>query len=342
MTNDPLVLVGNGAGGTISAARLTGETLVPLLTNSVGEGCSTFAVDAARGLVYSATKVPTPAIVTLRLDAATGELAEIARHDVPDSLTYLSLARGGTVLLGACYHGGWGAVWPIAEGTLGEATARIEYANLHCVITDAAGLHAYFVSLGADLIAQYELDAAGHLAPLTPSTVAAPEGCGPRHLILTADGTTAYLITEYSGEVIRFSRDHATGALTRHEALPVFDPTLGLGHSRLGADPKAEHLIWGADLHLARQERYLLATERSGSTLSTVEIDEGGLLGRVVACSATQQQPRGFGVAPDGIAVVVAGEASGAVELGFVDADGSVTPAQRLETGAGPNWVRIV
>ena len=330
MTNDPLVLVGNGAGGTISAARLTGETLVPLLTNSVGAGCSTFAVDAARGLVYSATKAPTPAIVTLRLDAATGELAEIARHDVPDALTYLTLTRGGSVLLGASYHGGWGAVWPVAEAALGEATARVEYANLHCVVTDAAGLHAYFVSLGADLIAQYELDAAGHLTPLTPSTVAAPEGSGPRHLILTADGATGYLITEYSGEVIRFSRDHATGALTRHEAVAVFDPTLGLGHSRFGADPTAEHLIWGADLHLARGERYLLA-----SGLATLGAGELLLWG-------TEQQPRGCGVAPDGVAVVVAGEASGAVALGFVDADGSVTPAQRLETGAGPNWVRFV
>lgn len=342
MTNEPLVLVGNGAGGTITAARLTADALQPLLTTSIGNGCSTFAVDADRDLVYSATKEPTPAIVTLRLDRNTGALEEIARHDVPDSLTYLTLTRGGTVLLGASYAGGWGAVWPISEGTIGEASARIDYANLHCVITDAAGLHAYFVSLGADLIAQYDLDAAGGLRPLSPSTVAAPEGAGPRHLILNTEETNAYLITEYSGEVIRFTRDATTGALTRGEALSVFDPTIGLQHSRFGADPKAEHLIWGADLHLARQERYLLASERSGSTVATVELDEGGVLGRVVAWWATQQQPRGFGVAPDQIAVVVAGEASGAVELGVVNTDGSVTSVQEVPTGAGANWVRFV
>ncbi|QIK72309.1 lactonase family protein [Propioniciclava coleopterorum] len=341
MTREPLTLVGNAKGGTISVLRLHEGELVPLLTNSVGAGCSTFAVDAARGLVYSATTAPTPAIITLTLDAATGELAEIARTDIPDALAYLTLSREGTLLLGASYHGGWGAVWPITEGTVGEATARVEYANLHCVITDPAGLHAYFVSLGAGLIAQYELDADGRLAPLSPSTVAAPEGSGPRHLILGGAGTDAYLVTEYSGEVIRYARDRSSGVLTAQEVLEVFDPTIGLKHSRFGADPRAEHLIWGADLHLARDERYLLASERSGSTVATVELDEGGVLGRVVALWSTEQQPRGFGVAPDGVAVVVAGEASGAVALGTVDPDGSVTPRQRVETGAGPNWVRF-
>ena len=340
-TNAPLVLVGNGKGGTISVLRLAGDELVPLMTNSVGEGCSTFAVDAPRRLVYSATKSPTPAIVTLQLDPATGELAEIARTNVPDNPTYLTLTRGGTVLLGAFYHGGFGAVWPVDGGTLGTATAHLEYPNLHCVITDPAGLHAYYVSLGADLIAQFELDADAHLIPLTPSTVSAPAGSGPRHLILSADAEQAYLITEYSGEVIRYSRDRHTGELTEHEAVVIVNPQENLGHSRLGADPTAEHLIWGADLHLARDQRFLLASERSGSTLASVSVSAEGVLGDVVAITGTEKQPRGFGVAPDGVHVVVAGEASGAVELGSVGEDGAVASLQHLETGPGPNWVRF-
>ena len=42
---------------------------------------------------------------------------------------------------------------------------------------------AYFVSLGADLIAQFELAGDGTLTPLQPATVPQTPGCGPRHLI---------------------------------------------------------------------------------------------------------------------------------------------------------------
>ncbi|WP_454228659.1 hypothetical protein [Propioniciclava flava] len=39
-----------------------------------------------------------------------------------------------------------------SEGTLGAATGRVEFPNVHTVVTDPAGLNAYFVSLGADLV----------------------------------------------------------------------------------------------------------------------------------------------------------------------------------------------
>lgn len=340
MTKDPLALVGNAADGTITVARLTRDGLVPLSTCPVGEGCSTFAVDAPRDLVYCATTSPTPAIVTLALDRYSGSLAQIARTNVGQPLAYLRLAPGGGLLLGASYHGGWGAVWPITAGRLDEPTGWVEYPNLHCVITDPDGRNAYFVSLGADLIAQYELFGNGELAPLASPHVCAPAGSGPRHLTLSADGTNAYLVTEFSGEVIRYARA-ANGSLAQREAVNIADPDAALAHSRFGANPSAEGLIWGADVHLAGGGRHLLASERCGSTVAAVALDPTGVLGEVISFWATPQQPRGFGVAPDGVRFVVAGEASGAVELDELATDGTITKLQRLETGAGPNWVRF-
>ena len=59
-------------------------------------------------------------------------------------------------------------------------------------------------------------------------------------------------------------------------------------------------IIWGADVHLARDETYLLATERTASTLATLAVDGSGRLGAQVAIRPTQAQPRGFAVTPDG------------------------------------------
>lgn len=336
-----LVLVANSEDASISTLRLVLDDeprLESVTTLPVGPGVGTFAIDSERDLVYAAYKGDPAEIVTLRLDRATGHLTPIARQAVDGSITYLALAAGGSLLLGASYGGGFGAVWPVKNGELGDVTAKVEYANLHCVIP--AGSESdivYFVSLGQDLIAQYRLDRFGELHPLDPETVAAPAGSGARHLIVQGDN--AYLMTEYSGEAIRYDVDGA-GVLTQAESVVVVDPQAGLSHSRFGADPLEEHLIWGADLHLAG--RYLICSERNASTLTTVSLDSDGRLGEVVSITETEKQPRGFVVAPDGRHVIAVGERSKRAALYRLEDDGSLTLLHRHNVGDGANWVRFV
>lgn len=339
MAAQSIVLVGNASDGTLTSFRLGDRALEPLATSRVGAGCSTFAVDAARALVYCATKDPSPAVLTLSLDRATGVLTEIGRAPIANPLAALHLTRDGGLLLGASYHGGWGEVWPVTDGRLGEATAHIEHDALHCVITDEVAAQAYFVSLGEDLIAQFSLSAGGALSPLDPPAVEASTGSGARHLVLSSDERSAYLMTEFSGEAIHYLRDEA-GVLTRAESVSAVDPEAGLELSRRGADPKAEGLVWGADLHLTAGDAWLLCSERSASTIATLRVD-GGTLGEVVAFTPTELQPRGFAVTPDGHGVVVAGEASGGVSYYRVSADGTLELLGSYPTGAGANWVRF-
>lgn len=342
MTDIPLILVGDAKDGTISTLRVADGTLEPVARSGVGVGCATFAVDQERNLVYCATKEPEPGIVTLSLDPATGELREVSRRGTGQHLAYIELTRRGAVLLAASYHGGWGRSWPIADGVLGDPSPTIEHRNLHCVIADAEGKHAYFVSLGDDLVAQCAIGSDGGLTPLDPPVVSVPAGAGARHLVLSSDQSSAYLVTEFSGQAVRFDREPSSGVLSRAESVDIVDPSAGLSVSRYGADPNAERLIWGADLHLAGDERWLLCSERSASTLASVALDADGRLGEVVAFTSTETQPRGFGVAPDGRHVVVVGEASGSATLHRVEDDGTLTTLDQIATGAGPNWVRFV
>ena len=340
-----LVLIANAADGDIAVFDLdpTSATpaLTPLTTTHVGAGCGTFVIDPVRNVVFAGVKEG-PAIVSLALDRASGVLSEIDRTAVTASVAYLALSRQGQLLLGASYGGGFGFVVPVDNGRFGDPTARIEYPNLHSIIASADGRHVYAVSLGADLIAQYQLDATGSLTPLDPSTVAAPTGSGPRHVVLNADGTQLYCITEFTGQAIRYQRNPASGELTSAESVSGYDLDSGLARSALGVDPKVEHVIWGADIHLSSDEAYLLVSERRESTLATIALDEAGHLLDQVAVTATEPQPRGFCVVPGTDLVVAVGERSTTASLHRLGVDGSLQHLGRTVTGNGANWVRAI
>lgn len=336
-----LLLIANAGDGTVSTLRLHRDPaprLEVLATSGDLPGCGTFAVDAARDLVFAGYKGDPPGIATLRLDRESGVLTEVGRSDVEASLAYLSLSADGRSLLGASYGGDFGAVWPVAGDALGDPHSRFAHRHVHCIVAAMVGEveRVYAVALGEDLVAQFTLTD-GRLTPLDPPTVAAPAGSGPRHLVV--EGGSAYLMTEFSGEVIRYEV-HDNGILHRAEAVDVVNPTAGLTHSRLGADPAQERLVWGADVH--RAGCYLLTSERSFSQLTVTRLSEAGQLGEVVGYTDTERVPRGFAVTADGELVVAVGERSTHAQLLRLDADGRLEQVDRVEIGRGANWVRFV
>jgi 6-phosphogluconolactonase len=343
---DFLVLVANAGDGSISTFRLSDGSLQRLAVTDGLTGTSTFVVDPVRDLVYAGVKGRTkdePAgIVTLRLDRTSGSLTPVSRLDLTGGgMNYLALSHDGAILLGASYGGGYGISATIADGVLSDPVSRVEYPNLHSVLASDDGRYAYFVSLGADLIAQYALADDARLTPLEPATVAGPEGSGPRHLVFAPAQDAVYVLTEFSGQVLHFARDTDAGTLDFRGSGNAVDPAKGLGHSRFGADPTEEHLIWGADLHLAGGGRRLWASERSGSTLGALTIEDDGSLAGAERFIVTEPRPRGFDVSPDHAYLVAAGEDSTTVSLYAVDGD-RLDLLQRAETGRGANWVRFV
>lgn len=333
-----LILIANAGDGTISTLQLHRDPeprLEVLATSGDLEGCGTLAVDADHDLVFAAYKADPPGIATLTLDRSTGQLHEVARRGADDSMTYLALANDGRALLGASYGGGFGAVWPVEGQTLGDPHSRFTYGNLHCIV-EGDGV-VYAVSLGDDLVAQFSLDADGHLTPLDPAVVPAPDGSGPRHIVV--EGSNAYLVTEFSGELIRLSVQ-SDGRLESAESVDVVNPVAGLEHSELDADPQEAPLIWGADVHVAGD--YVITSERNSSQLTSVRRGEDGRLGDIVGFFDTEKTPRGFNVTDDGRFVIAVGEDSTHAQLLEVTGEGRLEERDRVEIGNGANWVRIV
>lgn len=333
-----LVLVANSSDGSISSFRFSDGLLERVAVTEGLTGTSTFAVDRARDLVYAGVKGSPAGIVTLALERATGILTPRSRLDLPDGgMNYLALTRDGSGLLGVSYGGGYGISAAVEHGVLSAPISHIAYPNLHSVLPSSDGRFAYVVSLGADLVAQYAIADDLRLVPLDPPTVAAPVGSGPRHLVV--EDESVYVLTEFTAEVLHYRRDAENGTLTLTGSATAFDPAAGLGRSEFGADPLANHVIWGADLHRAGDR--LWASERTESTLGALTVAADGAVSDATAFTVTEQQPRGFGVSPDGRFLVAAGEKSTSVSLYAIDG-AHLELRQRIETGGGANWVRFV
>jgi len=340
VSNASLVLVANAGDSSISTFRLEEGALERLAVTEGLQGTATFAIDAARGLVYAGVKGSPAAVVTLELDRATGVLTERSRTDLPGgSVAYLALTRDGDALLGASYGGSYGFSAPIVDGVVGEAVSTVEHKYLHSVLASADGRFAHFVSLGDDLVATYAIG--DDLALTHVQSAAVPAGSAPRHLVLNAAQDSLYVVTEYSGEVLRFDRDTASGELTLRAAAGAIDLTAGLVRGKIDADPVELGAVWGADLHWGADERVLWASERSRSTLGALAVDGRGRLTAAEDFTETEPQPRGFATSADGRYLVAAGERSTTVSLYAVDGE-QLELLQQAETGAGANWVRFL
>lgn len=329
-----LIFVANSADGTISSFDYDDDALRPLGVTEVAPGL-TLAIDPARELMYAGTE---DAIITLSIDDDT--LTPIAETSAKGSSTSLCLTQDGTRLLSASYGDGLGEVWRVDGEKLSPVGDPIEFDNLHCVIASKEGRHAYFVSLGQDLIAQFALADDGTLTALAQPIVQLETGVGARHLVLDDAERRAYLITEYTGMVYSFDRAD-DGTLTPTGMVAGHPVGRGLEESRMGADPLAEGLIWGADVRISPNGKLLFTSERTKSTLTALPINDDGTLQGATAHSGVVAQPRFFWMLSDD-RILVCGERSNTIGLYAVDAQGAVTLRQELEVGSEPNWVAVL
>ena len=88
MTESHLVLVANAGDGSISTFRLTDGSLERLAVTEGLNGCSTFAVDSARDLLYAGVKGEPAAVGRLPEDLA-GQLVAAAKAQQNASPTVL-------------------------------------------------------------------------------------------------------------------------------------------------------------------------------------------------------------------------------------------------------------
>jgi 6-phosphogluconolactonase len=273
------------------------------------------------------------AATTFAIDASNGIPVAQGTAALADSMAYMATDRSGRYLLCASYAGSRVTVNRIgADGLVGALVQNIATApKAHCIVTDASNRHVLHTSLGGDLVYQQRFDAGnGELAPNEPATIAMTPGSGPRFIALSPDGRFVYINAELDGSISVHPYDGNSGTLQpRIQSVSVLPP-------EFAGKP------WAADLRITPEGRYLYASERTSSTVSTFAVEGASGLLRLVGSVPTVRQPRALAIDPAGRYLLAAGQLSNSIMCYSLDPDtGAPKPLQEYPVGLNPTWIEI-
>jgi 6-phosphogluconolactonase len=343
------VYVSNAEDGDIGIHELRADgSLISLGRAPAAKPVGPLAVSPDKRFLYAGIRSKPSSVHAYSVDRETGALQPIGTAPLAESLPYIATDRTGRWLLGASYHGNLACVNPIgADGKPAGPTQVIPTArNAHAIVVDLTNRFVFVPHLGTDQVFQFVFDAAmGKLAANTPPVLQLARGTGPRHLRISRDNRFAYLLNELTATVTTLAMDES-GTLTEVASVSALPPQTNLkpGTPRNAGEPPVDrsHDAWASDLHLTPDGRFLYAAERTGSTLGAFSVDAG--TGRLAyrGSFATETQPRGFAISPDGKFLVASGERSDMLSVYAIEGNGDLIRVGRYGTGKGSNWVEII
>ena len=345
--------VGTAGANTIFLYHLAPATgvLTRLSAQAGGANPTYLTMDAAHRRLYAVSETstfrgaPGGGVSAFAVDQRTGGLTLLNQQPSGGaSPCYISLDHDGRAVLVANYLGGNVALLPVAaDGLLAAPTATDQHAgsgphpnqagpHAHCIVPDPANAFAFAVDLGTDQVLGYRLDAAlGRLTPLPAPAFVARPGAGPRHLTFHPNGRLAYLINELNSTVTALAYDAATGHFSELQTLSA----LPAGYA--GANSCA-------DIHVARDGRFLYASNRGHNSIAVFAIDTTtGTLTPVQDVDTQGQTPRNFALDPSGRLLLVANQNSNSVVTFRVDTQtGRLTPTGQTVEVPSPMFLQVV
>jgi 6-phosphogluconolactonase len=330
-----VVYVSNADSQDISVLQLDKAkgTLEPLDTVKVGGAVMPLAVSPDKHFLYASLRSQPYRVASFAIDATSGRLTRLGESSLADSMANIDTDRSGRWLFAASYGGAKITVNEIGkDGMVGTVRQLVDTApNAHAIHADAANRFVLATSLGGDNVSIWRFDAqTGKLAANDPPLLAAPPKSGSRHFVWDKAQRFVYLLGEVDASLGVYAWDAQRGALRELQRTT----TLPAGFS---GKP------WAADLHLSPDGRFLYASERTSSTISTFRVDPATGLLQPIGHTPTEKTPRGFAIDSSGAFLIAAGQESGSVSLHAIDAgSGALGVPKRVAVGKNPNWVEIV
>ncbi len=330
------VYVANADSQEISVLQLdrAAGVLKPVSVVPVGGTAMPMVVSKDRKFLYVALRSQPFRVLSFSIDGATGALKKLGESTLADSMANIDLDPTGKWLFAASYGGNKITVNSIgADGVVGPVQQLIRTEpNAHAIHADASGKYVFATSLGGDNLSSWKFDpATGMLSPNDPALVkVTPAKTGPRHFLWDKAQKYVYLINELDGGVDVFAYDAGKGAMShvqRSTSVPA------------GFTGK----VWAADLQISPDGKFLYASERTSSTLTTFRIDPATGRITVVGSTPTEKTPRGFAVDSTSRFLISTGQDSHGISLHTIDpATGMPGPGKSQPGGKNPNWVEIV
>jgi 6-phosphogluconolactonase len=324
-----LLVVALAGEGALALCRLNPLTGVMVLIEKVTlpgvEGtCGgvPMAANHARDKFYVAWRGEPMRLFSFALDSHRGRLQFLGEADLPASACYASMASSGRRLLTSSYTQGRITISPVdVDGKAADPVMVEDAAYPHCII-EAPNKLVYTTSLKGDFIQIYRFDyERNNLIPTIRQF--APSGSGPRHIVFSADGCKAFLVSEFSGTVTRFDVAPGAGALTPRQTYELI--------------PMGEK-AWAAEIRLNPRGDFLYVSERKTSQIFGFRFLSNGDMELVCNVSAPDC-PRAFDFDSAGDYLIALGEKSGKARTYRIAQNGGLEAVADLQVGAGPSWV---
>jgi 6-phosphogluconolactonase len=194
------------------------------------------------------------------------------------------------------------------NGGHGPNADRQEGPHGHCARFSPDGRWLFYVDLGTDEILACRHDAGTGDLDDAVLAFAAPPGSGPRHLVFSANGSHAYLVSELASSVTVLTVEGAR--LVECQTISTLPP--GFAGSSL-----AGHIALDAE------ERRLYVSNRGHDSIAAFAVAEDGKLAPILHAPSGGRSPRFFLLSADG-QFVIAHEEDGAIRMGRADEEGVV------------------
>ena len=290
----------DAGSGQLQAIGLVGEVANP----------SFLAADKDFRYLYAVSELEgkNGGIAAFSIDRSSGSLRSLnAVSSAGVAPCHLAVDKDSKMVIVANYGTGGVSAYPIgADGRLGEMSSlmtakgtgpnaeRQEGSHAHEVVISSDNRLAYVPDLGLDQIRLYQLDTStAKLTPHDPPFAKQSPGMGPRHLAFTPDEKFAYVMNELKSEVSVFTRDAATGNLTKIQDISSLRPDYS------GENGPAEILVDSTG-------KFVYATNRGEDTIAVFAINPAdGKLTLVQSISAEGKSPRGLEIDPTGSFIFV-------------------------------------
>lgn len=272
-------------------------------------------------------------LASFRIDPKSGRLTHVSTVLSGGGPCYLSTDRKGRFLFCACYESGMLTVHSVdPDGTIGFKPLQtiVTAETAHSILLDPKERFAFVPHTEADAIFQFRYEATiGELKPAAIPRLVTPPGTGPRHIVFSPSGNTAYVANEGSS-VTAYRLDHVIGNLRPIQTVP----TLPEGY-------QGAHAVAEIRLHSCKERLYV--SNRFHDSIAVFRIEPGDGRLTPLGQAPTEEMPWSFDINADGRFLCVAGMNWSRIVVYRLDQlSGKLKRVAVSETGRKPRSVLAV
>ena len=288
--------------------------------------------DPARRFMFASLRSSSE-LTSFKIDPTSGKLRTICTIPAGDDPAYVWTDRTGRFLLTAYYVASKVTVHEIGhDGTLKQPPLQTIPTDekAHGIMTDRKNRFAFVPHTGPNAIYQFLFDQkSGKLTKNRPWIIETGADTGPRQLAFHPTLDIVYFDYEQGSAIAAFDLDRATGRLTFRQRLSSLPDSFHEPNSN-------------ARIEMTPNGHFIYVANRGHQSLAGYAINQQNGELTPLGQTATEANPRAFGIDPMGKFLYAAGQDTGKLAAFRIEPQtGALARFDTYEIGLRPWWVLV-